>query len=76
MHIFPGKSLTAKLFVWILRHANAVIAQTERQKKLLKKNFRTESHVIANAHLVPEDAGISVHYRQSLFRIYGLLGHA
>jgi glycosyltransferase involved in cell wall biosynthesis len=46
--------ITTELFVFVLKHADKIIAQTNTQKELLDKNFGINSEVIYNAHSIPE----------------------
>lgn len=47
------KALWRRLFQLSIKHADAVIAQTEYQKEQFKENFGIESIVIGNGHSIP-----------------------
>lgn len=46
--IFPGHPSLAKLFIFCLKRANLVIAQTKTQSMLLKQNFSLSSLAVPN----------------------------
>jgi glycosyltransferase involved in cell wall biosynthesis len=54
--IFGGQRLLARLFMVALRRADALVAQTHAQQRLLKASFGLESTVLYNSHPIPAAA--------------------
>lgn len=52
--IFRGSRIWSKVFLYCLTRADLVVVQTRKQAEALKSNFKIESVLIPNGHIIPD----------------------
>ncbi len=56
--IFRGSRFWAKVFLYCLKRADLVVAQTQKQAEHLKRNYGVNCVLIPNGHVIPADAEV------------------